>query len=353
MPKKDKHPEREILEFVNGSLASAGRQAVEAHLRLCNKCAAVVSVIGALKTQAHAQAGSRSDPGAQLSGNTVPVAHGLRAAGTQAEPERESDQSDRGASERRDLEIKDLLLEDSNVSRPMLGAASGSSHPPPQYEGPDGSGHLDTGELASFFYGELPREAAAVAAGHVALCGDCSSAISLFSDSEAAARSVINSVQGSAEMSEEGWRLIKYWEENCLAEPRPECETVSREMLERFVEILTEHKEEIDRVAGPVLNQTLKPGTPQIVPVVVLDQDGSFRRVEGFHRVTRPRGLEALKCQARPDRFDGLPIHALLGTDRQYPMVVSGRINRGMAELDYSSLQLGLLQPLAYFIVEN
>jgi hypothetical protein len=124
-------------------------------------------------------------------------------------------------------------------------------------------------------------------------------------------------------------------------------------MLERFVEILREHREEIDRVAaGPDLNQTLNPSLSQIVPVVVLDPTGGFRGVEAFHRLSRPRGLEALECEAL-DRFNNLPIHALLGSDRQYPMVISGRINRGMAELDYSSIQVGMIRPLGYFIVEN
>jgi hypothetical protein len=354
MPRKNRHPEREILEFVNGSLAAPARQEVEAHLLVCNKCAAAAAVVGALKSQVSSRARSNPNLGADQSLDMGPVGNGLLISGVTAARGGGSEQSSPGPSARKDLEFRDLLLQDSSVSRPMLGAASGSAHPPPQHGAGDLSSHLDTGELASFFYGELSREAAAAAARHVAVCSDCSDAISIFSDSEAAAQVTGESTQGSGAMSEESWKLIKDWEENCLAEPRPECETVSREMLERFVEILREHREEIDRVAGgPSVNQALNPGIPQIVPVVVLDPAGGFRGVEAFHRLPRRRGLEALQCQAPPDRFNDLPIHALLGSDRQYPMVVSGRINGGMAELDYSSIQLGLIQPLGYFIVEN
>ena len=352
MPTKNRHPEREILEFVNGALTGASCEAVAAHLRECNKCAAVAAVIGALKNQAHAQSGPKTNLGIGYSGDPGTVAYGLPIP-TSVAKSSESGQTDQPPGARRDLEFKDLLLSDPNVSRPMLGDTSGSTHPPPPLQTPDSSDHLDNGELASFFYGELPREAAAAAAGHVALCSDCSSAISLFSDSEAAAQTAGSPAPPGSEMSKETWRLIKEWEENCLAEPRPQGDAVSREMLERFLEILRVHREEIDRVAaGPDLNQTLNPSLPRIVPVVVLGPTGGFRGVEAFHRLSRPRGLEALECEAL-DRFNNLPIHALLGSDRQYPIVISGRINRGMAELDYSSIQLGMIRPLGYFIVEN
>jgi hypothetical protein len=255
--------------------------------------------------------------------------------------------------ERKDLEIKDLL-QDSTVSRPILTHGWGSAQPPSQSTTQDPSAHLGTAELASFFYGELSKEAASCAAGHVAMCSACSNAISLYRDSDAAAQGSCHSSLADQDMTEESWRLIKGWEENCLADLRPESEALSREMLEKFIAILRDHRDEIDRVAaGPTFGHPLETGVPQIVPVVVLDSAGGFRGVEPFHRLSRPWGLEALQCQAPPNRFHNLPIHALLGAERQYPMVISGRINRGMAELDYSSVQAGLMQPLGYFIVEN
>jgi hypothetical protein len=148
--------------------------------------------------------------------------------------------------------------------------------------------------------------------------------------------------------------LIKEWEENCLAEPRPESETPSREMLEKFIEILRDHQEEIDRIAsGQDLFRAGGTGAHQIVPVVVLDSTGGFRGVEPFRRISRPRGLEALQSQSPPHRFNNLPIHVLFGAERKYPMVVSGRINRGIAELDYGSVKTTPMQPVGYFIVEN
>jgi len=350
MARKTKHPEREILDLMNGALTGPSRDAVEGHLAQFSKCAVVAAVVGALKNQAHSQAVQGPDSTARRAGGSGPVADGsalpirtgLDLGPGQATP----------PIGRKDLEFKDLL-QDASLSRPDLTQGLGSTNTFLESVRQAGPDHLDAAELASFFYGEMPRGAAAAAAGHLAMCSACASAISLHCDSHAAAQSPESSASAPS-MSAESWKLIREWEENCLAEPRPESETPSREMLERFLEILRDHREEIDRVAtGSAFTHALGTAVPQVVPVVVLDSAGGFRGVEPFHRVSRPRGLEALQYIAHPYRFHNLPIHALLGTERQYPMVISGRINRDIAELDYGSVQAGLMRPLGYFIVEN
>jgi hypothetical protein len=353
MPRKSRHPEREILELANGSLAAASREAVEAHLAECNKCAAVAAVVGALRNETRARARTSSDLTRQQPGGSETTAYGSAIPAPPAGPGSGVGPTTPRPTGHRDLEFKDLLL-DANVDRPMLAAGLGGADSHGQASGQDGVVHLGAADLAAFFYDELAGEAAAAAAGHLATCSDCSNAISLYSGSEAAARSVEQRPVPASEMSPENWRLINEWEEDCLVDPRPESETVSREMLERFLEILRDHREEIDRVAaGPALNRALEQGGHQIVPVVVLDSRGAFRGIEAFHRESRPKGLEVLECQAPPDRFNNLPIHALLGAEREYPMVVSGRINGGTAELDYAAMQASLMRPLGYFIVEN
>jgi len=336
---------------MSGSLSGATRAAIEGHIAECSKCAAVAAVVGALKNQAPAQPVQRPDRAARHSGGSGPVAYGS------ALPIRTG--SDLGSGQmtrptgRKDLEFEDLL-QDASLSRPDLAQGLGSADMLSESMPRGSSAHLDAAELASFFYGEMPGEAAAAAAAHLAMCSECATAISLYSDSHAAAEAVDHTTSEPLKMSDDSWKLIKEWEENCLAEPRPESETPSRELLERFLEILRDHREEIDRVAaGSSFTHSLGIAMPQIVPVVVLDSAGGFRGVEPFHRVARPRGLEALQYNAQPCRFHNLPIHALLAAERQYPMVISGRINRDTAELDYSSVQAGLMRPLGYFIVEN
>jgi hypothetical protein len=359
MPRKNRHPEREILELINGALAGPGREAVEAHLAECDKCASVAGVVAALKKQARTPPRPASDSRVKGPAESGPIAYGSLLP-TQGGPAGGSAQ---GASSTasptgpptglKDLEFKDLL-QDADVSRPPLSRRPEGSHPSLESVARGSSAHLDAADLASFFYGELPGEAAAAAAGHVAMCADCSSAISLYSDSEAAAGAGADASGSNPEMPVESWRLIKEWEENCLAEPRPESETPSREMLEKFIEILRDHKDEIDRVAsGQDLFRAVGRGASQIVPVVVLDSSGGFRSVEPFRRISRPRGLEALQSQSTPNRFNNLPIHALFGAGPRYPMVVSGRINRGIAELDYGSVHPTPMRPVGYFIVEN
>jgi len=351
MSSKDRHPEREILEFINGTLSGLSREAVEVHLAQCSKCAAVAAVVSALKKQARTPSGPEGEFGNKGPSQSSPVAYGSLLPS----PGGPGGVSTHGPSPAgsKDLEFNDLLQE-ADVSRPALNRGMGDARPTLESIARDSSAHLHAADLASFFYGELPKEAAAAAACHVAICADCASAISLYADSDATANAGDQSTSPGSKMSEENWRLINEWEENCLANPRPENEAPNREMLERFIEILREHKEEIERVASG-RNHPLEIGTGahQIVPVVVLDSSGGFRGVEPFQRISRPRGLEALQSQAPPNRFNNLPIHALLGAERKYPMVVSGRISRGCAELDYGSVKTGLVQPVGYFIVEN
>ena len=353
MVRRNRHPEQEILELVNGSLPADSRETVQSHLTECKKCAAVAAVVGALRTQARAgrtpgtdsMGQDATDPG-KLVLYTPRVAPETPAKGG-------SGQATPPLSGHRDLEFKDLL-QDANVSRPIL---EPGVETPQWFSGSpetDSSAHLDTALLASFFQGELAGSGAAAVAGHLAMCSECAGAMSMYCDADAAARAGDQSGLDSSEMPEESWRLIKEWEENCLAEIRPENEAPSREMLERFLEILRDHREEIDRVAEPPgVGIKLDSGQPQIVPVVVLDSAGSFHGVEAFHRVSRPRGLEALQCLSRPDRFHNLPMHALVGAERRNPMVISGRINRGFVELDYGRVKTNLIQPLGYFIVKN
>jgi anti-sigma factor RsiW len=350
MSSKNRHPERELLEFVNGALAGESREAVASHVAQCGKCAAVAAVVGALKKQAHNPAATPdsgdkgpAESGPAAYGSLLPSHRGSTGASAQGP----------SAAGLRDLEFKDLL-QDADISRPAPVTSPAGAYPTLESIAAGSSAHLDAAELASFFYGELPKEAAAAAAAHVAMCADCASAISLYSDSEAAAGAANHSSLAAPGMPEETWRAIKEWEENCLANPRPESETPNREMLERFIEILREHKDEIDRVAsGRDLPLGIGTGAHQIVPVVVLDSTGGFRGVEPFQRISRPRGLEALQSHAQPNRFNNLPIHALLGAERKYPMVVSGRINRGCAELDFGSQRTGSMRPFGYFIVES
>jgi len=351
MSSKNRHPEREILELVNGTLAGESREAVEVHLAQCSKCAAVAAVVGALKKQTRFTAKPEGDSSGKTPAEGRPVAYGAPLPAPHA--------SDSGpargpsAAGLKDLEFKDLL-QDAHVSRPDLVQSPPAAYPTLESVASGSSAHLDAADLASFFYGELPKEAAAAAAGHIAMCAGCASAISLYSDSDAVASAGDHSNLAASEMSEENWRLIKEWEENCLASPRPESEAPNREMLERFIEILREHKEEIDRVAsGQDIALAVGVAAHQIVPVVVLDSTGGFRGVEPFHRISRPVGLEALQSRAPHNRFNNLPIHALLGAGRKYPMVVSGRIDRGVAELDFSSVQTCARRPVGYFIVEN
>src|SRR5262245_27783833 len=354
MASKTKHPEREILELMNGALSPAARDAVEGHLAECGKCANVAAVVAALRNQAHTHSALEGTPDltGRYAGDSGPLAYGsVRPPQPGLGP---GSGSKTPPTERKDLEFKDLL-QDASLSRPELAQGFASANPISDSKRHDSPAHLDAAELASFFYGEMPREAASAAAGHIAMCSACATAISLYSDSDAAAQAREHNSLELPEMSDESWKLIKEWEENCLAELRPESETLSREMLEKFLEILRDHREEIDRIAaGPAFSNSMGTAAAEIVPVVVLDSAGGFRGVEAFHRLSRPRGLEALQYKAHPNRFHNLPIHALLGTERRYPMVISGRIDRGTAELDYGSVQASLMHaPLGYFIVEN
>src|SRR5260370_17773691 len=101
------------------------------------------------------------------------------------------------------------------------------------------------------------------------------------------------------EMAEERWRVIKEWEGNCLAEPRPESEALSREMLVKFIDILRDHSEEIDRVAaGPFFRPAGGTPPPPKVP----------RGVLGFSRGVCRGG--AVPPPPRAPHPQTLPMHA-------------------------------------------
>ena len=187
------------------------------------------------------------------------------------------------------------------------------------------SSHLDIGELADFFYGSASGAANERATAHVAMCSECAELLSQHATGAAIALQY-NPGEHEAAIPDAGWRLINEWEESSFGGVRPAEDRHDAGMVERMLRLFNEKRDEIREAVSSYT------AGRDVVPVVVVDRQGSYRRVELFEQ-TASAGAVRLTHTERSSRFRSMPLHTIVRTDTGDHALVSTPIQHDSIEV--------------------
>lgn len=127
-----------------------------------------------------------------------------------------------------------------------------------------------------------------------------------------------------------------------LSERKDDLRGRAREALGRGV-ILT----------GKLTRSEADANRPDLVPVIVVDRTGQFRGVEMFEKATGERGASILKHAEKSSRFDNKQFQALLDFGEKSFVVVSDLIRRDTIRLQHVARPNAELRRADYFIIED
>lgn len=279
MAGRSSHPESELVGYLNGTLAAGSAHTVEQHLAGCSDCSSFATVLRTLRQERKLSA-SRSSA-STLSSESLP-------RGTQLPDE------------------------------PFL--------------------HPDVSELASFFYGKSPEQRRALVAGHVAVCTECTEALSIYARAEHAATAFEPSKVKRDAFPQKAWELIRDWEDSSFARPRAPGEELDGRTLERLISLLHEQSDHIRAVVRNALTQSR--GTVfalELVPVALVTHGGDLLGVELFEKIPDSPGTELLEHADRSERLNRKKLHAVVDYGAGGYTVVSQQIERYGARLRYAA----------------
>jgi hypothetical protein len=173
---------------------------------------------------------------------------------------------------------------------------------------PGASAHPDADELASFFTGKAGK---AATAAHVAACQSCAEEVALFARAERAAADFQASKKHAATVPAAAWQMIRDWQNDSFAKPKPQTDTVDAEIVRNFARLIA------DRKAFKAGRKAVTRAAPNQVPVIVVNREGEFRGIELFEKSESKGGEITLKHADPSGRFDNRELHALLHQGRK------------------------------------
>jgi hypothetical protein len=204
--------------------------------------------------------------------------------------------------------------------------------------------HPNVSDLASYFYASRSRARNPQVAAHVAICNSCAAEISEYARAESAAARYNSAEAVRNEMPARAWEMIREWEESSFAKPKAASEAISRELLAKLSNLLSEQRDQFSEAEDD---------SSGIVPVIVVDREGEMRSVEIFKKIRGTRGASILEHAEKSERFDNKPVHVLLDFGEENPIVVSDKIRRDTVCLKQPARQETELRRADYFIIED
>jgi hypothetical protein len=390
MTRDREHPGEELFEHLNGSLNVDAVKAVEVHIAECDECRLATDIIKMLKAEAR-------PAGTIGSGRTGLMNTEVGTTTRQSEPVEGSepaklvepsehdaarDRSNPSGRTRHRSSLRLTLRDVDGTDKPEVPQLSNEMLPalyqhPASYQFEDeASGHPDTGELACFFYDRAVSNeadltgcvgsASAAVAAHLALCRECARYLSDFARAELAALSASGDQSADAAVnptaapslgkgiSAQAWKMIADWEDSELAIPKAECEVLDCKTVEMMLKILSERRKEIYEMAQrDILRCAERAAVSEVVPVIVLDQQGSLQGVQLFRNVKYEKGAQVLTSFMGPDRFENKMVHALLDYGLPNVLVASNRLSGGVVRIPIPGPQDRQLRQTDYFIIEG
>jgi len=241
-----------------------------------------------------------------------------------------SDCADCAAIARLVRALKDHAAEDGDPARPANAASINSQ-----------DDHPDVAALAAFFYSRSSGERDAPVAAHVAQCRHCVAEIALYAEAERAAAAYEPATTEADAVPAAVWEMLRGWEENAYAQPKPASEMVNHELLAKLMSVLREPRQAAGGAAGE-----------GVVPVTIIDREGRVRGVELFKRDTDAEGESILRHSSASAQYDAKPVHVLLDFGDENHVILSERVERDTLRL---KPVMRRTQPLRadYFIIED
>jgi hypothetical protein len=198
----------------------------------------------------------------------------------------------------------------------------------------EASSHPDAEELASFFYKDTPGEVVAgKIAAHVAVCRECSEVIAVYAHAELLASEP--GVARAEPAPQKAWELIRDWEGSAFTQPKAPDVVLNNETLNKLLGLMR------DQTAPP------EGETPDLVPVLVVDNQGEFRRVEMFEKKRTAEDAYVFEHLEKSEQFDSRSLHAVLELESGEVAIVAEKIERYRTLLQYPEKVAG------FFIFED
>jgi hypothetical protein len=381
------HPGEKLFEHLNGSLNADADKAIEQHIAECDECRVAADIVKMLKLGAR-PAGTMGIGNAGLPNIAVGTISRQSKPAEGSEPSKlvehtddARDRSNPAGPARHRSSLRLTLRDVDGTDKPEVPPLSNEMLPalyqyPASYQFEDeASRHPDTGELACFFYDHAEsneadltgceRSASAIVAAHVALCQECARYLSDFARAEAVASSARGDQRVAAGVdpgldpllgkgiSAHALKMIADWEESELAIPKAEGEVLDCKTVEMMLKVLSERRKEIYEMAQKdILRCAERAAASEVVPVIVLDQQGILQGVQLFRNLKYENGALVLTSMG-PDRFENKMVHALLDYGLPNVVVASNRLSGGVARIPIGVPADSQLRQTDYFIIEG
>lgn len=201
--------------------------------------------------------------------------------------------------------------------------------------------HPDIGKLAEFFYETASPEVTQELAAHIALCSDCSTFIAQYATASALALEYVPAEHEMA-MPQSAWRLINEWEEGSVSDVRPLEVQHTAETIDRILMLL---KEKAAEIAAAVARES---SGRNLVPVLVVDRLGSYRRIELFERAAQ-HGGDRLRHAEGSTYFHMGSLHTIVASPQGYSI-----LTRSIGQDSVRPFEIPIsASPVAHFIVEE
>jgi len=200
--------------------------------------------------------------------------------------------------------------------------------------------HPDIGKLAEFFYETASPAVTRELAAHVALCSYCSTLLAQHAEAAALALEY-DPAEHKTPMAESAWKFIDEWEQAGFSDIRPLSNQHTSKTIETILALFRSKEAEIAEAVAQESKGR------DVVPVLIVDRLGSYRRLELFERTEQERNLLRQGRGLKHSQEDSL-LHTIVEHQEGYS-IVSRPIGEYRVEaLDKSSSAA----PIARFIVE-
>ncbi|HYL99585.1 MAG TPA: zf-HC2 domain-containing protein [Blastocatellia bacterium] len=350
MGKKVIHPDKELLDYVSGSLDQTARSAVEQHLESCGECSHFASVVKALRQEAQGPSASRPESNViRARGVNLSSAPGLELPDRPASAAGCSESANSFAPLAAPPRIDPYAKPDLPGLPPAVGSADSTEETL--------MAHPTAEELASLFYGRPAKNVGPAArmpvVAHVAICGECAGILGEYSRAETASANL--ELQEAAQREAPAWvfKKIDEWEQSAFGRPKPAEEIISQTTLNKLLAIVQSEGRGLQESMRKHLTRT--PDTavrPGFVPVIVLGREGKARGVEMFRLLPGQSGEQKLEPERRSAQFDGrrlVAVRCAASADPEFSVAV---VRQSCASFRREGAEPGA-ESAHYFLVEE
>ena len=356
MAKKSKHPDKDLLDYLNESLDQNTGRTVQKHLDSCEECSQFASLIRALRQEVRTVAASVSDreltrpAGAppvvvqRDSAGPGPVAHSSEIA-TSFVPSPIDPYSRPGLPGHMPIAGRAFHFHDNFSAHPTAEELASAFYAKPRRKPGVGTASPASAEAAA--------DVAAPVVAHVAVCSDCAGILSAFSRAEMAAVNTDLREASQRELPAWVFKRINEWEQSAFGGQKSAENVISQGMQNRLLELSRTGGHGLHEAIEKHLihtNETL--ARPGLVPVIVVDRHGEAQGVEMFRCSVVRSDAQSLEHEEQSTRFHGRRLVAVRNAAAARPDISVSVVRESRATFHDSPMQEAP-EKTHYFLVDE